>query len=562
MGGRLAVAVNGLAIPSERNHLKPFLGVLVLVSLAIVRLIPTYSIFTQTYDEADHIVCGMAWLDQLDYDVSCLDHPPLARLAVALGPYLKGIPSISPESEEHPGNAILHWDGKYFQNLTLARIGNLPFLVLACVVVFLWSYRWFSAAAGFWAVLLFVNLPPILGHAGLATLDMACAATVLAALYQWMRWLEAPGWGRTVGFAFALSVAFLCKFSALAFLAVCFAGSLVYLWLVERAAVLAKTERRSWIVKGCAIAGITLFLVWAGYRFDRLPVSKHLGEHHYVEQVFPASPLLRSVASRALEVPLPLTEVTRGLWDLYLFNQEGDANYLFGRTSPRGWWLFFPVGVALKTPIAFLLLATAGTVIMLAQFRKRPWQQMLTACFPIAILLFCMTSRINMGLRHALAIYPFLAILGGQLIAIALMSKRRPIVIGTGLLVCWVLVDAWQAHPDYMAYFNPLAGAEPEKILCESDLDWGQDLHRLSQRLTALGIHDVAIAYFGTARLQEAGLPRYRELGPRETAAGYIAVSVRNLYLEYARDGSYGWLRQLTPIERIGKSIYLFHVAE
>jgi hypothetical protein len=536
VGGSLAVAVNGLSNP--RDHLKAFLGVLILISLTIVRLIPTYSTFTQTYDEPNHVACGMTWLENRNYH-SCVDHPPLARVAVALGLFVKGIRSRPPEGDEDAGNPILYSDGNYVRNLTLARMGNLPFLVLACVVVFLWSYRWFSAAAGVWAVLLFVNLPPILGHAGLATQDIACAATVLAALYQWMRWLEAPGWRRAIGFALALSLALLSKFSNFAFLAVCCGGTLIYVSLAERAAVFGGTKRRSWIVQGCAVAGITVFLFWAGYRFDLHPVSDARGG-----------------------LSLPLTEAARGLWQLYKFNQEGEPYYLFGRTSPLGWWLFFPVAVAVKTPIAFLLLAAAGIVMVLAAFRKRPWQHRLTAFFPIAILLVCMASRINLGLRHALAIYPFLAILAGQLIAMVVLSKRRLMIFGTALLVCWVLVDAGKAHPDYMAYFNPLAGARPERILCESDLDWGQDLHRLSQRLEALGIHDVAIAYFGTARLQEAGLPRYRELGRSETATGYIAVSVRMINLEYALDGSYAWLRPLTPIERIGKSIYLFHVDE
>jgi hypothetical protein len=40
-------------------------------------------------------------------------------------------------------------------------MGNLPFLVLACVVVFLWSPV-VQRGRGVWAVLLFVNLPLIL----------------------------------------------------------------------------------------------------------------------------------------------------------------------------------------------------------------------------------------------------------------------------------------------------------------------------------------------------------------------------------------------------------------
>ena len=45
---------------------------------------------------------------------------------------------------------------------------------------------------------------------------------------------------------------------------------------------------------------------------------------------------------------------------------------------------------------------------------------------------------------------------------------------------------AWN-HPDYLAYFNELAGDEPERILADSDLDWGQDMLRLSARLREVG---------------------------------------------------------------------------
>ena len=35
-------------------------------------------------------------------------------------------------------------------------------------------------------------------------------------------------------------------------------------------------------------------------------------------------------------------------------------------------------------------------------------------------------------------------------------------------------------------------GSEPEKILVDSDLDWGQDLKRLAKRLHEVGAQEVA----------------------------------------------------------------------
>ena len=69
---------------------------------------------------------------------------------------------------------------------------------------------------------------------------------------------------------------------------------------------------------------------------------------------------------------------------------------------------------------------------------------------------------------------------------------------------------------DQLPYFNPLAGTHPERILCESDLDWGQDLNRLSVRLRQLGVRRVSIAYFGTARLEAAGLPEFSAITGKE----------------------------------------------
>jgi hypothetical protein len=124
----------------------------------------------------------------------------------------------------------------------------------------------------------------------------------------------------------------------------------------------------------------------------------------------------------------------------------------------------------------------------------------------------------------------------------------------------WLVVESIVVHPDYLAYFNELAGRHPEAILCESDLDWGQDLHRLSARLQALGVKEVAIRYFGTFPLEQANLPPHRDVPPHTPISGYVAISIHDLMLENARDGSFSWLKKLEPVEKIGKSIYLFDV--
>ena len=60
-----------------------------LVLVASIRIIATYTVFSHTYDEPAHIACGMEWLDKGVYQWEP-QHPPLARVATALGPYLLG----------------------------------------------------------------------------------------------------------------------------------------------------------------------------------------------------------------------------------------------------------------------------------------------------------------------------------------------------------------------------------------------------------------------------------------------------------------------------------------
>jgi hypothetical protein len=104
----------------------------------------------------------------------------------------------------------------------------------------------------------------------------------------------------------------------------------------------------------------------------------------------------------------------RALREVYEHNKGGDEDYLFGKFNENGFWYFFPVVLAIKTPIGFLVLGSAGLVLILWPFRSNPWQLHLTALFPMAILLFCMAAKINLGVRHILAIYPLLALVAGH----------------------------------------------------------------------------------------------------------------------------------------------------
>jgi hypothetical protein len=120
----------------------------------------------------------------------------------------------------------------------------------------------------------------------------------------------------------------------------------------------------------------------------------------------------------------------------------------------------------------------------------------------------------------------------------------------------WQLSPLWRAYPDYLPYFNETV-AHPERVLVDSDLDWGQDLHRLELRVAQLHIGHLNLAYRGSADLRREPLPQTHILGPRERVTGWVALSAlartRNL-------ADYAWLDAYRPIERVGKTIDLYYI--
>ena len=400
-------------------------------------------------------------------------------------------------------------------------------------------------------MLLLVCTSPILGHAGLATNDVACAAGAAFALYQFLRWLEEPGIARCLWWGGATAFAVLCKFSNLPFLGACYA--------VGFAVTIRGDFRRRFGQIGLAACAV-FALAWTTYRFTLLPPEVFYGQHHpVIDGMLNRRPLLHDAWNSVKETPLPLTEATMGVLDVLVHNAVGHDSYLLGQWSQSGWWYFFPLVLAVKSPLGLLLIAIFGWGIIFRRFRQASWPQTLTAVFPLAILTVCMIARVDLGVRHILPIYPLLAIAGGHAVT-RMFQRSRYAAIVAGLLAAWVIGDSVGAHPDYLAHFNEVAGSHPEKILCESDLDWGQDLHRLSLRLKERGIQEFSIAYFGTALLYKADLPHYELLSPTQPSRGYIAVSLHHLNIDYKKNGSFAWLKSYTPVERIGKSIDLFYI--
>jgi len=101
-----------------------------------------------------------------------------------------------------------------------------------------------------------------------------------------------------------------------------------------------------------------------------------------------------------------------------------------------------------------------------------------------------------------------------------------------------------------------MAGDHPEHILLDSDLDWGQDLWRLDRVLRARQINSVQMVSWGTADPRRHLAANVDWLQPSRPRAGWVAASLYPLYGDSA--GTWNWLRDRQPVERVGKSINLY----
>jgi 4-amino-4-deoxy-L-arabinose transferase-like glycosyltransferase len=533
----------------------------------------TWHVFFATWDEPEHLAAGVELLDRGYYEYDT-EHPPIGRVVLALGPYLAGAHSYGtpPPSGVTEGEDILYRDGKYDLYLTLARAGALPFLALLLFVTWLWARRMLAGeGAALLAVILLLSVPPVLGHAGLATLDVAAAATILLALYALDRWLDTPSWRTAVLFGLATGLAVGTKFSAVPYIGLSLLALALTHWVLAPHATPAERARvrrmRAAELGLVALAALVPLFIAYGIRAPneaRVAVRFNWAVSYLLQQ-HGAEHWLGVVLGH-LWLPREIKDLLNGIVAVEAHNDTGHLSYLLGEVRTTGWWYFYLVALAVKTPLPLLAAGSAGVAWLAREgWRSGDNWRITPAVLIVAMLVFASGfSHINIGIRHVLILYPLLALGAAWVVTRAWGALRRVPdrrLAGAGIVVLvavltWQLSTLWSAWPDYLAYFNETV-SHPERVLVDSDLDWGQDLRRLEKRAAELKIPRLSLAYRGTADLTREPLPPLVILPPHQPTTGWVAVSqlarTRNLT-------DYAWLEAYRPVERIGKSIDLYYI--
>jgi 4-amino-4-deoxy-L-arabinose transferase-like glycosyltransferase len=554
-------------------------GLALIVAVALVRVAQTWSVFAATADEPQHIAAGIEWharTDVVQHEPWRTVNPPVARIAVGLGPHLAGTQS-TPVLRD-----MLYTGPGYLRNLRLARAGVLPFLALVIVLTWVHARRAYGEAAAWVAAAAISCLPAILGHGGLATTDVPFTATFLLALLALLRWIEEPTSGRAALAGLALGLAAATKFSAVVLPVIAVVAALARRSLGARPGMARRMLAQAPLMAVCAA-----LVLWSAYRFT-VAAPAALWQPGWVQDTVNAcfpSDRGRRAAAWLLEHRLPAPGAFLAWLGLCAQEAPGRSTaYLLGRLTQDGFPAFFPIALAVKVPLPLAALAAVGFFRVvrgqgIAESRFRALAAPLAMAVYLAMVI---TSRTNIGVRHVLPLFPLIAALAAQGAGALWQAARWRIGarVAVGAAALWAVAIPFAAAPDYFPWFNALAGRHPEQVLIDSDLDWGQDLLRLERELAARQVDRISIAYFGASDICRHSLPPMTWLRPREPTRGWIAISEtfrHGIDGTYYRNGDpcdrnqlvttfmpdtrqYAWLDAYQPVARVGTSILLYDI--
>ncbi|MCL4386083.1 MAG: phospholipid carrier-dependent glycosyltransferase [Cyanobacteria bacterium] len=427
------------------------------------------------FDEVLHLEAGKAFLMKHDFRAEPFN-PPLAREIIAF-PLLF--------------NKNILQDPIYFW----PRMIVVLFTLSLALLVFSLSRKLFGKKASYLALLMFIFEPNILAHGHYATTDMILTFFIFLSFYLYWLWRKAFTIKRVIIFAIVFGCALAVKISALFFLSF----SYFALFLYEKKFNFIRINLRKNLI------GIFIFVIfvsisiWSTYFFTfEPPLGYRFNPHR------PAVILAKSnpVINFALTQPLPLGGYLSTIKQVFLYNYSDvyiKAAFLNGTILSRGGFIFFfPIAFLIKSQL--FLLAFIFLVIIFTFRKKIKNNSSFYLLIPVIAIFFVMFfSKLDLGLRYILPIYPLLIVFSSQVVNIKI-AKQKALSFLIIFLMLWGVVGIARVYPHYITFFNDLVGGtrNGRYHLVDSNLDWGQGLVDLARYQKENRVKDLQLAYFGT----------------------------------------------------------------
>jgi hypothetical protein len=512
------------------------LGIFVLLGLDTIRHL------SPTYDEPLHLAAGYSYLKTGRYYLNIYDHPPFAEMTAAL-PLVFMRPLLL---TQHP--AWENYRQYSFANVFLysnrvdaekmLNAGRKMMLLLSCLLgfaVYLWSRELYGVFPGVLALALYVFSSMFLANGTLVTTDLSMALFYFLGVYAFWKWARYPSSKNAIFAGAACALALVSKFSAVILFGV-YGILLAYLLFSGKAGAIRKRFAGHTLIFLLAALAVIL----AVYRVDSAGL--------YFE----------------------------GLKRTLLRLETGRSSFLAGSYSTMGWKYYFLAVFLLKTPVPLLLLLLVAGFTGTAAGKRRDNMFLLV---PVALyFLVASFSKVQIGHRHIMPIYPFLFVYASGLIADTgpgvKARFKRFLVPACGVMFAWYVFSCIRIHPWHISYFNEFAGNKGYEYLTDSNIDWGQGLKELGKWYAARDPGCMYLCYFGVGDPHYYGI-RYVPLGfvdnldrgerPGDSAAyfrgkTFFAISVTNLQATYYADkNAFGWLKKLEPASRLAAgSIFVY----
>jgi hypothetical protein len=573
-------------------------------------------------DEIAHIPAGYSYLHYGDYRLNPEHPPLMKDLAgLPLQFMTLKFPNDRTEwTKDVNGQWQAGWDFIYNLGNNADSIifwARLPILLLM-VSFGGWLY-WFvrkhwGTGVALLALAFYAFSPNFLGHGALVTTDLGISVFMFLAIVAFARYIKLPTTANLFLLSLGLFLANVAKFSAV--LLYPFLG-LVTLAVVWATPTPKRWIKRFWLYTGGYIAACFLSLIWIWIFYAphviNMPSSVQIRliqgsltdpNMHLVVKILTAmspSPIFKPLAQFGLGIAMVFGRVA-----------GGNTTYFNGMVTNQSFHGYFPEIFVFKTQVALLILMLAATLFGVVRAYGKPGSSMHTrftrlarslrthilewtlggfAAFYFAV---AVAGNLNLGIRHIMPVYlpifVLVALATVKLMRAAARTQWRNVaVVGLTVLMAWYALATVLAAPNFISYFNELIGgpANAYKYFTDSGVDWGQDLKRLQMYVIAHPeIKHIAVDYFGggspayyfcarkydektgvmlTDGQYDCSHSKYEEWHSQngQYTGQYIAVSETFLendkwYADINNRPGYEYLRERTPIAKVGNSIYVY----
>jgi len=461
---------------------------------------------TITWDEPDHIYSGYRqW--QGDFGLNP-EHPPLVKFVATLpllGMHLQEPPM---QDRRYRLQAVLGGRDFVFHNgdadkiVFRAQMAASVFTLLLLLIAFLAAQEMFGTMAGFIVVGLLAFDPTMLAHGAVVTTDMAQACVLLASVYGFYRYVKQPSARRMLVTGLAVGLALASKHSA-----VLIGPMLVVLAVVE--VIRSRSDgnaggRTIRYIGAVVIVGVIgVVLLWAayGFRFAARPEGLKLNP--------PMTEQLTTVPNKAEAGVLAEFDRVHLLPESYIYGMahvlmsaKQFNSYIFGKAYPNAVWFYFPLAMLVKSSLTFLVLLGIA-IWAIVRGRVGKGRELWFLLVPPATYLgMSMQGGMNIGIRHILPVYVFLAVVIAGAAATLVQRDRRWAYAIVALLL-FQAVSVTRAFPDYIGYSNEVFGGPKNawRYISDSSADWAQQLHAVKRYTDEHQIHNCWFVYFGTGAI-------------------------------------------------------------